>query len=236
MASQTEYWLPAPEVSSETTSSTTSRIGLLGPRRRHQGARSISDTAARRVRVLDLRVPDELPTSADRGIDTSTRSRPTWAAWDSSPRTTPTILRNNALIDIHTLEAARQNGVDAVPLHVVGVRVPGDLQTEPRSRRSARRTRIPPSRRTPTAGRSSSPSSSCQYYTDEFGMATRVVRFHNIYGPYGTYDGGREKAPAAHVPQGRARPTTAGRSRSGATASRRDRSATSTTASRASTG
>ncbi len=28
-------------------------------------------------------------------------------------------------------------------------------------------------------------------------METRIVRFHNIYGPYGTYDGGREKAPAA---------------------------------------
>jgi GDP-D-mannose 3',5'-epimerase len=35
------------------------------------------------------------------------------------------------------------------------------------------------------------------YYADEFGMQTRVARFHNIYGPYGTYDGGREKAPAA---------------------------------------
>jgi GDP-D-mannose 3',5'-epimerase len=37
----------------------------------------------------------------------------------------------------------------------------------------------------------------CRYYTDEFGIPTRVVRFHNIYGPRGTYDGGREKAPAA---------------------------------------
>ncbi len=37
----------------------------------------------------------------------------------------------------------------------------------------------------------------CGYYTDEFGIETRIVRFHNIYGPYGTYDGGREKVPAA---------------------------------------
>ncbi|UDL93793.1 NAD-dependent epimerase/dehydratase family protein [Lichenihabitans sp. PAMC28606] len=37
----------------------------------------------------------------------------------------------------------------------------------------------------------------CQYFTEDFGMATRVVRFHNVYGPLGTYDGGREKAPAA---------------------------------------
>src|SRR4029434_9692971 len=37
----------------------------------------------------------------------------------------------------------------------------------------------------------------CLYYTGEFGLETRIVRFHNIYGPYGTYDGGREKVAAA---------------------------------------
>jgi nucleoside-diphosphate-sugar epimerase len=37
----------------------------------------------------------------------------------------------------------------------------------------------------------------CQYFTEDWGFATRVVRFHNVYGPLGTYDGGREKAPAA---------------------------------------
>ncbi|MDO9498620.1 NAD-dependent epimerase/dehydratase family protein [Falsiroseomonas sp.] len=37
----------------------------------------------------------------------------------------------------------------------------------------------------------------CQYYSSDRGLPTRVVRFHNVYGPLGTYDGGREKAPAA---------------------------------------
>jgi nucleoside-diphosphate-sugar epimerase len=37
----------------------------------------------------------------------------------------------------------------------------------------------------------------CRHFTDEFGLATRVARFHNVYGPLGTWDGGREKAPAA---------------------------------------
>ncbi|MBA2312721.1 MAG: NAD-dependent epimerase/dehydratase family protein [Actinobacteria bacterium] len=37
----------------------------------------------------------------------------------------------------------------------------------------------------------------CQYYDEEGKLPTRVARFHNIYGPLGTYDGGREKAPAA---------------------------------------
>lgn len=37
----------------------------------------------------------------------------------------------------------------------------------------------------------------CRHFTEDYGLVTRVARFHNVYGPCGTYDGGREKAPAA---------------------------------------
>ena len=37
----------------------------------------------------------------------------------------------------------------------------------------------------------------CRHFSEDFGIETRVVRYHNVYGPLGTYDGGREKAPAA---------------------------------------
>jgi nucleoside-diphosphate-sugar epimerase len=37
----------------------------------------------------------------------------------------------------------------------------------------------------------------CTHYREQYGMETRIVRFHNIFGPLGTWDGGREKAPAA---------------------------------------
>jgi len=37
----------------------------------------------------------------------------------------------------------------------------------------------------------------CRHFKEDFNLDTRVVRYHNVYGPYGTYDGGREKAPAA---------------------------------------
>jgi nucleoside-diphosphate-sugar epimerase len=37
----------------------------------------------------------------------------------------------------------------------------------------------------------------CRHFSEDFGLETRVARFHNVYGPEGTYDGGREKAPAA---------------------------------------
>jgi len=37
----------------------------------------------------------------------------------------------------------------------------------------------------------------CQHFRQDFGLQTRVARYHNVYGPHGTWDGGREKAPAA---------------------------------------
>ncbi len=37
----------------------------------------------------------------------------------------------------------------------------------------------------------------CTHYRQDYGLETRIVRFHNIFGPLGTWDGGREKAPAA---------------------------------------
>jgi nucleoside-diphosphate-sugar epimerase len=37
----------------------------------------------------------------------------------------------------------------------------------------------------------------CRHFREDFKITTRMARFHNVYGPYGTYDGGREKAPAA---------------------------------------
>jgi len=37
----------------------------------------------------------------------------------------------------------------------------------------------------------------CRHFYEDFGLETRTARYHNVYGPHGTYDGGREKAPAA---------------------------------------
>jgi nucleoside-diphosphate-sugar epimerase len=37
----------------------------------------------------------------------------------------------------------------------------------------------------------------CRHFREDYGLAIRVARYHNVYGPHGTFDGGREKAPAA---------------------------------------
>lgn len=39
----------------------------------------------------------------------------------------------------------------------------------------------------------------CRHFSEDFGLTTRVARFHNVYGPFGSYQDGREKAPAALV-------------------------------------
>ena len=55
----------------------------------------------------------------------------------------------------------------------------------------------PADARTDTAGRNYSPNDMCRHFREDFGLKTRAARYHNVYGPYGTWDGGREKAPAA---------------------------------------
>ena len=75
----------------------------------------------------------------------------------------------------------------------------------------------------------------CRHFTEDFKLTTRVARFHNVYGPHGTYDGGREKAPAAicrKVIAGKTRRQNM-KLRSGATAIRRAASCILTIASRA---
>ncbi len=42
----------------------------------------------------------------------------------------------------------------------------------------------------------------CRHYTEDYGFTTRVARYHNVYGPHGTWAGGREKAPRRGVPEG----------------------------------
>ena len=57
--------------------------------------------------------------------------------------------------------------------------------------------RIRQMRKTAMVGKSCSASVCAGTFSEDYGIKTRVARYHNVYGPYGTWDGGREKAPAA---------------------------------------
>jgi len=108
-----------------------------------------------------------------------------------------TILRNNALIDINTIEAARHNGVDRYLYTSSACVYPDHLQTEADVVPLKESDAIPADPQDAYGWEKLLGELLARYFRDDFGMETRTVRFHNIYGPEGTYDGGREKAPAA---------------------------------------
>lgn len=107
------------------------------------------------------------------------------------------ILRNNALINIHTMEAARVNGVKRYLYTSSACIYPEYLQEEADVTPLKEEDAYPAAPQDAYGWEKLVTEILAQYYTSDYGLETRVVRFHNIYGPYGTYDGGREKAPAA---------------------------------------
>jgi nucleoside-diphosphate-sugar epimerase len=108
-----------------------------------------------------------------------------------------TILRNNALINLHTLDAARINGVTRYLYTSSACVYPDYLQIETEVTPLREDDAYPADPQDAYGWEKLMSEKLCEYYTDEFDLDTRTVRFHNVYGPAGTYDGGREKAPAA---------------------------------------
>jgi nucleoside-diphosphate-sugar epimerase len=108
-----------------------------------------------------------------------------------------TILRNNSLINIHTLEAARVNGVKRYLFTSSACIYPEYLQTDANVIPLKEEDAYPAQPQDAYGWEKLVAERLCTHYRKEYGLETRVVRFHNIFGPLGTWDGGREKAPAA---------------------------------------
>ena len=107
------------------------------------------------------------------------------------------IARNDILINTHMLEAARLAGVQRF-LFSSSACVYPDYRQEDADVIALREEYAHPA--APEEGygwEKLFTEKLCQYYYEDFGLETRVARFHNVYGPLGTYDGGKEKAPAA---------------------------------------
>lgn len=108
-----------------------------------------------------------------------------------------TILRNNALINLHSLDAARVHNVEKYLYTSSACIYPEHLQVDADVTPLREEDAFPANPQDAYGWEKLVTEKACEYFTGEFGIDTRIVRFHNIYGPYGTYDGGREKAPAA---------------------------------------
>jgi GDP-D-mannose 3',5'-epimerase len=107
------------------------------------------------------------------------------------------IALNNILINAHTIKAARENGVGRFLFSSSACVYPQYLQSEPDVAPLREECAFPADPEEGYGLEKLFMEKLCQYFHEDWNLRTRVVRFHNVYGPLGTYDGGREKAPAA---------------------------------------
>jgi len=107
------------------------------------------------------------------------------------------IVRDNTFINMHTIEAARHNGVKRLLYTSSACIYPGYLQKSPEVTPLREEDAYPADAEDGYGWEKLYTERICRHYREDFGLETRIVRFHNIYGPLGTYDGGREKSPAA---------------------------------------
>ena len=107
------------------------------------------------------------------------------------------IVRDNTLINLQSIEAARLNEVKRYLYTSSACIYPGYLQNETDVAPLKEQDAYPADAEDGYGWEKLYMERICRHYSEDFGLDTRVVRFHNIFGPLGTYDGGREKSPAA---------------------------------------
>lgn len=107
------------------------------------------------------------------------------------------ILHNNSLINLNTLEGAHQNGVQKLLYTSSACVYPEYLQEDADVKPLKEEDAYPAQPQDAYGWEKLVTERLCKHYFEDYGLETRTVRFHNIFGPLGTWDGGREKAPAA---------------------------------------
>lgn len=166
------------------------------------------------VRGVDLKYPEFEETAADEFVIADLR---TWEACNEATKGidevyalaadmggmgfisnhNAQILYNNSLINLHTIEAARVNGVQRYLYTSSACVYPEHLQEEANVVPLKESDAYPANPQDAYGWEKLVSERLCTHYREDHGMETRIVRFHNIFGEKGTYEGGREKAPAA---------------------------------------
>lgn len=153
-------------------------------------------SAADEFHVADLRVWENAQ-AATRGVDHVYALAADMGGMGFISNHHAQILHNNALINLHTLQAAHENQVLRLLYTSSACVYPeylqGDADVKPLKEEDA----YPAQPQDAYGWEKLLTERLCMHYTQDYGLETRTVRFHNIFGPQGTWDGGREKAPAA---------------------------------------
>jgi len=166
------------------------------------------------VRGVDIKRPEYEPTSANefeildlrdahnceramRGIDEAYGLAANMGGIGFIETNKAVIVRDNTLINLNSIEAARASGVKRYLYTSSACVYPGYLQKQTDLSPLKEDDAYPADAEDGYGWEKLYMERICRHYREDFGMETRVVRFHNIFGPLGTYDGGREKSPAA---------------------------------------
>lgn len=107
------------------------------------------------------------------------------------------IAHNNTLINAHMLEASRVNKVQKFLFSSSACVYAQSKQNTPDAIPLSEEDAYPADPEPGYGWEKLYAEELCKYYRQDYNLATYIVRFHNVYGPLGTYDGGKEKSPAA---------------------------------------
>lgn len=155
-----------------------------------------SETDADEFELLDLRRWDNC-LQATRGVDQVYALAADMGGMGFISANHALILYNNATINFHTLEAARMNGVGRYLYTSSACIYPEYLQKSTEVTPLKEEDAYPAAPQDAYGWEKLVTERLAIHYREDYGIETRIVRFHNIFGPLGTWEGGREKAPAA---------------------------------------
>jgi len=154
-------------------------------------------SASDEFEILDLRTADNCLLATRNGIDEVYNLAADMGGIGYITAGHADISRNNILINAHMLEASRQNGVKRFLFSSSACVYNQSKQKDPEVTPLREEDAYPADPEPGYGWEKLFAEELCRYYYQDYGFETRIVRFHNVYGPLGTYDGGKEKAPAA---------------------------------------
>ena len=154
-------------------------------------------SAADEFEILDLRQYEECVLATRGGVDHVYNLAADMGGIGYITAYLANISRNNILINVNMLEASRQNGVKRFLFSSSACVYAQSKQLSPEVTPLVEEDAYPADPEPGYGWEKLFAEELCKYYRHDYRLATYAVRFHNVYGPLGTFEGGKEKAPAA---------------------------------------
>ena len=107
------------------------------------------------------------------------------------------LMHNSATINLNVLDACYKRQIKKIFYSSSACMYPAYNQGDPLNPQCAENSAYPAAPDSEYGWEKLFSERMCRHFSEDFGLRTKVARFHNVYGPFGTWDGGREKAPAA---------------------------------------